>query len=174
MLHNVRNTKMIGYSDSGEQECEVLFKGPVYNENDVPSHVLAVSQGTNVIFMPVHEIIFAANCATLPYFPYSSYSMDDLSDHFFLPVVKLEVPSLGSFHVLHEYLYTKEVGRLRRFLTPPPHAISTTNLYYQTNFIRDLWKNACTLCVVDCDFYTVLQDLYSEAWNNIRRLESIL
>ncbi|KAF8802257.1 hypothetical protein BYT27DRAFT_7197352 [Phlegmacium glaucopus] len=161
MFRNAQNTKIVGYSNPGETpECVVLSSEPVLDNDVVPSHVLTVHQGSNVRYFPVHQIIFAANCATLPDFPYSESCLDNLSDYYTLPVVRLEVPSLRSFHVLHRYLYTKDTNLLRTALTPPHGEVCNATLYHKIEFIRELWMNACALCVVDSALYIVLQDLY--------------
>ena len=171
MLDNVRNTKILEYFNEEEpQECEVVFNGPAFDGNVVPSHILAVHQGEEVKLFPVHQIVFAVNCATLPPFPDSS-SFDDSSIQFILPVVKLEVPSLKSFHILYDYLYTKNIKVLRQTFGPPADVQSIFDLYRQIELIRDLWKNACALSVVDIGLYILMQDLYLEAQNAIRHLE---
>lgn len=174
MFHNVKNTRVLKYFDQEEpQECEVSFNGPIYNASDVASHVLAVKQGRRVKLFPVHEMIFAANCATLPYFPYSPSLTGNPSNQFTLPVVELEVPSLDSFRMLHEYLYTKDIAQIRENLTPSPLAQNIPNLCLQTTFIHDLWKNACALGVLDINLYNVLEDMYIEAQNAMRRIEAL-
>lgn len=174
MLHSVRNTRILEYFNKEEpRECKVLFDGPPYDGDVIPTHILAVHQGDEVRLFPVHQIVFAANCATLPDFPNSSSeSSDILSIQFTLPVVKLEVPSLKSFHILYDYLYTKDMDLLRQtFQSLRVDAGCISNLYRQIEFIRDLWKNACALSVVDMGIYILMRELYVEAQMSIRDIE---
>lgn len=174
MLHNARNTIVRYLNREEPYTCEVLFNGSAHNDDVVPSHVLEVHQGSDMCakLFPVHQIIFAANCATLPNFPNSPCESHNLSITITLPVVRLEVPSLKSFCALYHYLYTKNMNLLRQSLSPPSDAQSTvSNLYQQTESIRDLWKTACALSVVDIGLYVFMQESYTEAQNAIRRIE---
>jgi hypothetical protein len=172
MLRNVRETIILRYFIEEPRECEVSFKGFAFEGNVVPSHVLEVHHGGQIKLLPVHQIIFAANCATLPDFPSSSPEPSDNSSiQFTLPVVRLEVPSLNSFHLLYDYIYTKNMTILRQILNPHSVAQTIFNLNQRSELIRDLWKNACALSVVDIGLYIVMQDFYVEAQNAIRRIE---
>ena len=160
MIQDIRASKMLRFFKQGESErCEVVLNKPIYGTSVVPSHVLSVRQGNeNFRSFLVHEIVFAANCATLPLFPYSRSPMDNnnLSKRFTLPVVSLEVPSLESFYLLHEYLYTKDAEHLLMILTGTPDT-SRADLYRHMEFIRGLWRNAHALSVVEAGLYDLLK-----------------
>lgn len=105
--------------------------------------------------------------------PYRSHTRSETISlqTFTLPVVRMEVPSLNSFHLLYDYNFTKNMTILRQILSPPSVTQTIFNLNQQSELIRNLWKNACALSVVDIGLYIVMQDLYVEAQNAIRRIE---
>ncbi|KAH9474442.1 Clampless protein 1 [Psilocybe cubensis] len=87
-----------------------------------PTHVLAVSSSKSspnehVFMFPVHNVIIAANCSTLPRLPVSSSTPTGMLQ---LPVLPLVLPSPAAFKVLHTYLYTHSLDAVLKSLFPLP------------------------------------------------------
>lgn len=89
-----------------------------------PTHVLAISQTSSsrssgneqTHLFPVHALVVAAQCASVPRLPPSSVSGGTAS----LPVLPLALPSAQAFRLLHAFLYTHSAAALLQGLIPLP------------------------------------------------------
>ncbi|KAH7106981.1 hypothetical protein BKA62DRAFT_685687 [Auriculariales sp. MPI-PUGE-AT-0066] len=138
----------------------------------IPSHVLAVfSQTEQVIpgaprrchYFPVHDVILAANCPSLPALPAKSKSQPtQAGDAMTLPVVTLSVPNSATFALLFNYLYTKRIDGILPALLPGvtgemkagellQHLSKQTpqELTKQLFLTHQLWQNVCALGVYE-------------------------
>ncbi|KAF7342068.1 hypothetical protein MVEN_01794100 [Mycena venus] len=142
------------------KELEILM-------NDVvaaacPTHILAVyndaplgfGQKRHVSLFPVHDLVLRVHCAGLPALPLSQPSTS--SSHATIPIVPLRLPSPETFPLLHAYLYTHQPATLLASLAHPCVS-DLVQLATHASKIHGLWRNACTLGVVDPQLYDVIE-----------------
>ncbi|KAF8178124.1 hypothetical protein K438DRAFT_1681171 [Mycena galopus ATCC 62051] len=148
------------YKNSLPKELEILM-------NDVvaaacPTHMLAVYNGAPLSFgqkrhvslFPVHDLVLRVHCANLPTLPLSQPSTS--SSHATIPVVHLRLPSPETFPLLHAYLYTQQPATLLASLVHPCES-DLLRLATHASKIHGVWRNACTLGVVDPRLYAVIE-----------------
>jgi len=87
-----------------------------------PTHVLAVgssksSANEHVLMFPIHSIVLASQCSSLPRLPNSSLPS---SSTLHAPVLPLALPSPAAFKILHTYLYNHSLGGVLQALFPLP------------------------------------------------------
>lgn len=87
-----------------------------------PTHVLAVgssksSANEHVLMFPIHDIVLASQCSSLPRLPSSSLPS---SSTLHAPVLPLALPSPAAFQVIHTYLYNHSLGGVLQALFPLP------------------------------------------------------
>ncbi|KAF8178117.1 hypothetical protein K438DRAFT_2022036 [Mycena galopus ATCC 62051] len=146
------------------KELEILM-------NDVvaaacPTHMLAVyndaplslGQKRHVSLFPVHDLVLRVHCANLPTLPLSQPSTLSRAT---IPVVPLRLPSPETFPLLHAYLYTQQPSTLLASLGLPCES-DLLRLATHASKIYGLWRNACTLGVVDPQLY----DAIEASWEN--------
>lgn len=89
-----------------------------------PTHVLAVassksSANEHALMFPVHSIVLASQCSSLPRLPSSCLPS---SSTLHAPVLPLALPSPAAFKILHAYLYNHSLGGVLQALFPLPSA----------------------------------------------------
>ncbi|KAB5595204.1 Clp1-like protein [Ceratobasidium theobromae] len=87
----------------------------------LPSHVLCVVNPQSKQpgqLLPVHALIYAAQCSNFPRLSRAAPHVDAQSKCARLAVVPLYVPSPATFSILNSYLYTKRPERLLSTLAP--------------------------------------------------------
>jgi len=94
----------------------------VSSQPTYPTHLLAIahsksSPNEHASLFPVHSVIIASQCTTLPRLPPSS---GPSSGSVHLPVLPLTLPSPAAFKLLHTYLYDHSLEGLMRSLFPLP------------------------------------------------------
>ncbi|KAJ7905119.1 hypothetical protein B0H13DRAFT_1716785 [Mycena leptocephala] len=127
-----------------------------------PTHVFAVysdaplgfGQKRHVSLFPVHDLVMGAHCVNLPALPTSRPSTT--SSRTTIPVVPLCVPSPQTFPLLHAYLYTQQPATLLASLERPCES-DLLQLATHANKIHGLWRNACSLGVVDAPLYDAIE-----------------
>ena len=98
---------------------------PVRNSSSqptYPTHILAIapsksSPNEHACLFPVHSVIIASQCTTLPRLPPSNGLS---AGTVLLPVLPLNLPSPAAFKILHTYLYDHSLEGLMRSLFPLP------------------------------------------------------
>ncbi|KAG2007169.1 hypothetical protein CC2G_014886 [Coprinopsis cinerea AmutBmut pab1-1] len=89
-----------------------------------PTHVLAVSSSKSpsgnetLAIFPVHSIVLASHCASLPRLPSSSNAGSTVN----LPVLPLALPSPAAFSILHQFMYHHRLHSVLEALFPLPSA----------------------------------------------------
>ena len=133
-----------------------------------PTHILAIQAKhiKRMFLYPVHAIIFATQCASLPPFPHSHPTTPaEAGGKLTLPVLPLLIPSPSTFPIINEYLYTKCVDRIYAVLLPisVPGARRSTHHFSETcaatftvqallsyaDRVHGLWANVEALGVFD-------------------------
>lgn len=87
----------------------------------LPSHVLCVVNPQSKQpgqLVPVHALIYAAQCSNFPRLSRALPHVDTQSKSARLAVVPVYVPSPSTFPLLNSYLYTKRAERLLATLAP--------------------------------------------------------
>ncbi|KAJ7792244.1 hypothetical protein B0H14DRAFT_2394725 [Mycena olivaceomarginata] len=149
-------------SSSLPKELEIIMNDTVAAA--CPTHMLAVyndaplgfGQKRHVSLFPMHDLVLRAHCARLPTLPRSQPSTSSPSAT--IPVVPFCLPSPESFPLLHAYLYTQQPAILRASLAYPCESASDLlQLATHASKIHGLWRNACTLGVVDSQLYDVIE-----------------
>lgn len=87
----------------------------------LPSHVLCVVNPQSKQpgqLIPVHALIYAAQCSNFPRLSRATPHVDTASKSARLAVVPLYLPSPQTFNLLNSYLYTKRAERLLSTLAP--------------------------------------------------------
>jgi hypothetical protein len=169
---------------------------------DMPSHMLAVhsrlpqhtSQSHSprqVTLFPIHHIVFAAHCASLPTLPPNPTPAmpQTTGTHITLPVVPLCIPHPETFPHLSAYLYTRRTSALIASLLPAGTSLPPTLTIDAPDFnktlrqfskqlamtytvhallghavkINGLWRNVCALGVFDDGMW----DALDVAWDAI-------
>lgn len=87
-----------------------------------PTHVLAVgssksSPNEHVMMFPIHNIVLASQCSSLPRLPSASLPS---SSKLHAPVLPLALPSPAAFKVIHTYMYSHSLGGVLQSLFPLP------------------------------------------------------
>ena len=95
---------------------------PTSSQPTYPTHVLAVtssksSANEHALMFPIHNIVLASQCSSLPRLPGSS---PPSSSTLRAPVLPLALPSPAAFHVIHAYLYNHHLGGVLQALFPLP------------------------------------------------------
>ena len=95
---------------------------PTSTQPTYPTHVLAVgssksSANEHVLIFPIHSIVLASQCSSLPRLPSSSLPS---SSTLHAPVLPLALPSPAAFQLIHTYLYNHSLGGLLQALFPLP------------------------------------------------------
>ncbi|KAH7928830.1 hypothetical protein BV22DRAFT_1058048 [Leucogyrophana mollusca] len=163
--------------------------------SDLPTHMLAVyaRQSTSsaavkrrVTLFPTHNVVLAANCASLPTLPasipVSASDMQNSPASINVPIVPLCIPSPETFPQLSTFLYTKRADHLLASLLPssslPLSLLSASPLpstgsvkQYATSLatahtpqtllahamsVNGLWRNVCALGVFDERLWDVM------------------
>ncbi|KAJ6511428.1 hypothetical protein C8R47DRAFT_963827 [Mycena vitilis] len=119
--------------------------------NDVP---LSLGQKRQVSLFPIHDIVLGMHCSRLPRLPFSRPSTT--ASHATIPVVPIRLPSPETFALLHAYLYTQQPATLFASLERPC-GNDILRLAAHANKIQGLWRNACTLGVVDAPLYEAIE-----------------
>ena len=101
-----------------------------------PTHVLALSSSKSssdsVMLFPVHSLILASHCSSLPRMPPPA-SPPSTTLH--LPVLPFSLPSPAAFSILHTYMYNHRLDAVLKSLFPLPagflqslshHTVQTT------------------------------------------------
>lgn len=165
---------------------------------DMPSHMLAVhsrlpsafNSPRQVTLYPIHHIVLAAHCASLPHLPHNPTpaTPETAGSHITLPVVPLCIPHPETFPHLSAYLYTRRTSALIASLlpagTPPPSLVisapdfNTTLRQFSHKLamtytvhallghavkINGLWRNVCALGVFDDGIW----DALDVAWDAV-------
>ncbi|TFK75572.1 hypothetical protein BDN72DRAFT_831850 [Pluteus cervinus] len=100
-----------------------------------PTHILAVcpaksaSGADQAALFPVHALVLASHCASLPRLPSSSAQASQSAVT--LPVIPLSLPSPAAFSILNSYMYTHRLDTVLKALFPVPSTF-VSNLSYQT------------------------------------------
>ncbi|KAJ7846101.1 hypothetical protein B0H14DRAFT_2584386 [Mycena olivaceomarginata] len=149
-------------SSSLPKELEIIMNDTVAAA--CPTHMLAVyndaplgfGQKRHVSLFPMHNLVLRTHCARLPTLPLSQPSTSSPSAT--IPVVPFCLPSPETFPLLHAYLYTQQPATLRAFFAYPCESASDLlQLATHASKIHGLWRNACTLGVVDPQLYDVIE-----------------
>ena len=95
---------------------------PTSSQPTYPTHVLAVgssksSPNEHVVLFPIHSIVLASQCSSIPRLPSSS---PPSSSKLHAPVLPLALPSPAAFQVIHAYLYNHSLGGVLQALFPLP------------------------------------------------------
>ncbi|KAJ7057171.1 hypothetical protein C8F01DRAFT_1028755 [Mycena amicta] len=142
-----------------------------------PTHMLAVytdalcSSTRAVSLVPVHDIVFAAHCATFPVLPTATSTTDTTSIS--VPVVPIRLPSPETFSLLHAYLYTQQPSYLRTALKTPCDADGDLlRLAAHAHKVHGLWRNACILGVVDERFYEIVEEAWAQTLSAMQACSS--
>jgi hypothetical protein len=168
---------------------------------DMPSHMLAVhSRPQNaplshtprqVTLYPIHHVILAAHCTSLPPLPLNPTpaTPESVGSHITLPVVPLCIPHPETFPHFSAYLYTRRTSALIASLLPagipPPPSLTIsapdfleTLREFSTKLaktytvhallghavkINGLWRNVCALGVFDDGIW----DALDVAWDAV-------
>ncbi|KAJ7793459.1 hypothetical protein B0H14DRAFT_3889299 [Mycena olivaceomarginata] len=153
-------------SSSLPKELEIIMNDTVAAA--CPTHMLAVyndaplgfGKKRHVSLFPMHNLVLRTHCARLPTLPLSQPSTSSPSAT--IPVVPSALPSPETFPLLHAYLYTQQPATLRASLTYPCESASDLlQLATHASKIHGLWRNACTLGVVDPQLYDVIEASWS-------------
>ncbi|KAJ7614622.1 hypothetical protein DFH06DRAFT_1240915 [Mycena polygramma] len=142
------------------QELQILMNDSVAAA--CPTHMLAVyndaqlslGQKCQVSLFPIHDIVLGVHCTRLPRLPFSRPSTT--ASHATIPVVPIRLPSPETFALLHAYLYTQQPATLIASLERPCGK-DILQLAAHANKIQGLWRNACTLGVVDAPLYEAIE-----------------
>lgn len=163
--------------------------------SDLPTHVLAVFSSDHprssgpVLLEPVHYIILAAYCASLPPLRGLTSQIPDMAGRVTLPVLRFNIPSPETFSILKRFLYTKDyLALLATFL--PTHSATPVRLLELDMSVDDevtefnefqvilgqkfslqvltahtctltgVWKNICALGISDPQLWDVLDLAY--------------
>ncbi|KAJ7242112.1 hypothetical protein C8J57DRAFT_1244343 [Mycena rebaudengoi] len=118
---------------------------------------LAINQKRRVSLFPIHDIVFGVHCANLPALSFSHSAT--VSTHKTIPVVPLCIPSPETFPLLHSYLYTRQPETLLSALDRPCET-DFLQLASHAMKIHGLWRNACSLGVVDEKLYELIEDAW--------------
>lgn len=98
-----------------------------------PSHILALSsskaQSDTVLLFPVHAIVLASHCSSLPRLPASTSQVS--ASAIALPVLPLKVPAPNTFAILHSFMYTHRLDSVLKALIPVPPTFATSSLNHQ-------------------------------------------
>lgn len=178
MLAGLRDVRLATAPErSGFLPKELQIIANDYLDAIPPTHMLAVyasksdqtiaASKTKVTLFPVHEIVLSAHCANLPKLPASSYP-------YTIPVVPLALPSPGMYPILQNYLYTKNIATLEKFLVPASHAqMHTTSLMRRLLAVHGLWGNACALGVIDAPFYATIERIWASLHQNLSTVHTM-
>lgn len=87
-----------------------------------PTHVLAVasskaSANEHALMFPIHNIVLASQCSSLPRLPPSSPAAHGTLT---VPILPLALPSPAAFKIIHSYLYTHSLESVIKSLFPLP------------------------------------------------------
>ena len=156
-----------------------------------PTHLLAIfgrqptgqsQQPCRVTLYPVHSLVFASHCASLPIFPLSLPATlpEENIQKLDVPVWPLCIPSPATYPQLSAYLYSKRTDLFMRSVLPrPPPSTFKGDLSQILSFARELaetftvqtlvkhimmvfgvWQNVCALGVFDDDLWETLDNLW--------------
>ena len=108
---------------------------PTSSQPAYPTHVLAVSSSKSspnehVKMFPIHSIVLASQCSSLPRLP-NSPPIPSSSSKLHAPVLPLALPSPAAFQVIHTYLYNHSLGGVLQALFPLPSGF-VQSLSYNT------------------------------------------
>jgi hypothetical protein len=156
-----------------------------------PTHALAISSTSSkgasnetLLIFPVHSLVLASHCASLPTLPPSSQSGNTLN----LPVLPLALPSPAAFSVLHQFMYHHRLDVVLKALVPLPptflhnlshhtvqstlasasllHQLSSyvcssansslTNLMTHTAHVKELWQDMVALGLHDPELWDTI------------------
>ena len=156
-----------------------------------PTHMLAVfgkqltsksHQPRRVTLYPVHSLVFASHCASLPKFPLPLPATlpEEEVQKVDVPVWPLCIPSPATYPQLSTYLYSKRTDIFMKSVLPrPPPSTFTQDPSQVLSFARELaetftvqtlvkhilmvfgvWQNVCALGVFDDNLWETLDTLW--------------
>lgn len=111
--------------------------------SDQPTHVLAVFAPSlpgaprPVQIHPIHHIIWATHCASLPPLATTTLPTPDEIGQITIPVITLKIPCLDTFSLVERYLYTKDTLYLLGMLLPTRNATPAWLLDIDLHFDAD-------------------------------------
>ena len=188
LLKSLASVKANPLKDKLSKELEIVI-------NDMtaipPTHMLAVfgkqlasktHQPRRVTLYPVHSLVFASHCASLPKFPSSlPVSLPEKEIRKVdVPVWPLCLPSPATYPHLSTYLYSKRSDLFMKSVLPrPPPSTFVQDPSQVSSFARELaetftvqtllkhslmvfgvWQNVCALGVFDDKLWETLDTLW--------------
>lgn len=142
----------------------IPLRGTSTADPTYPTHILAVSSSksssSDVTMFPVHSLVLASNCASLPRLPPSSHQPH--SPTLTLPVLPLSLPSPAAFSILHSYMYSHRLDSVLKALFPVPSGF-LASLSHQT--VQSTLQSGTTL-------HQLSSYLCSSASSNLHTLTS--
>lgn len=190
LIKSLTSVKANPLKDKLPKELEIVI-------NDMtaipPTHMLAVfgkqlpgkpRQPRRVTLYPVHSLVFASHCATLPRFPSPlPVALPEEGEEIRkieVPVWPLCLPSPATYPHLSTYLYNKRIDLLMKSVLPrPPPSKFEQDPSQHSAFARELaetftvqtlvkhalmvfgvWQNACALGVFDGNLWETLDALW--------------
>jgi len=145
-----------------------------------PTHVIAVSNSkqSRSIYYPCHDLLLASHCADLPSFPPSNPIIRD--SKVVVPIIHISLPSMETFPLLINYLYSQRTDQLLSSLIPIPdasllfadpssshvsRALARTyqprELLEKAQVVHGVWSNMCKLGVGDDRLWDTIQTAWS-------------
>ncbi|KDR73669.1 hypothetical protein GALMADRAFT_100505 [Galerina marginata CBS 339.88] len=180
MLAGIHGTQMVAPTSQLPHELEVVVSDSLRLASVTPTHILALSSSRSGVsskkyqLFPIHQLVFAANCSTMPALPssFAATPAGNSSRTATLPVVSYSIPSPETFGLLSEYLYTKNADVLRSRILPVNWALDIETILRKAFMIRGLWANACAFGVVDPSLYDVLEDCWAAVLRSLHQATS--
>ena len=128
---------------------------------------------TRIEVFPAHDIVLAANCPNVPLLPPGTVlplPNGRKPESLTIPVVRMAMPSVFTFHIVHAFLYSGDTAALRAALLPPGwKSDGATGAVKQAIVVHGVWANARKLGVVDErigerkeSFYDVIDAVWAE------------
>ena len=195
LLKSLASVKANPVKDKLSKELEIVT-------NDMtaipPTHMLAVfgkqvtgksHQPRRVTLYPVHSLVFASHCTSLPNFPspLPTTLPEEGIRKLDVPVWPLCLPSPATYPHLSTYLYSKRIDLFMKSVLPrPPPSKFLQDPSKVTGFARELaetftvqtlikhalmvfgvWQNVCALGVFDDNLWETLDTLWELLLNSI-------
>ncbi|KAF8810341.1 clampless1 Clp1 protein [Phlegmacium glaucopus] len=188
LIASVTSVRAHPHKDRLPKELEIVI-------NDMtaipPTHMLAVfgkqskaNQPRKVTLYPVHSLVFASQCASLPKFPTAlpvAFPEDgEETRKVTVPVWPVCIPSPATYPHLSTYLYNKSTDFfIRTVLSRPPpptfgqdpsqiplfakelaETFTVQTLVKQTLLVFGVWQNVCALGIFDDNLWETLDNLW--------------
>lgn len=189
LIKSLASVKANPLKDKLPKELEIVI-------NDMtaiaPTHMLAVfgkqlasksHQPRRVTLYPVHSLVFASHCASLPKFPTAlpvAFPEEGDIRKVDVPVWPLCIPSPATYPHLSTYLYNKRTDLFMRSVLPrpppltfeqdPSHILAFAKELAETFTVQTLvkhalmvfgvWQNVCALGIFDGNLWETLDTLW--------------